>query len=94
MKNSQSSALEKSVSGLAYSAAAMAVLFLTPQIIRWFRADVALYLGRDLDQSVAVIGSWLFVALAAIFAFFALAMMMQFLVRLLFRQSARRSDGF
>lgn len=94
MREQQTSSLQKSVSGLAYSASGMAVLFFIPNMIRWFRDDVAAYLGRDIDQSIAVIGSWLFIVLAVLFTFFALSMLLQFLVRLLFRASSRRGGGY
>ena len=94
MREQQTSSLQKSVSGLAYSAAGMAVLFLIPNMIRWFRGDVASYLGHDLGQDIAMVGSWIFIVLAVFFIFFALSMLLQFFVRLLFRASSRRSGGY
>ncbi len=84
------SALEKAVSGFAFTASAMATLFLIPVVVRLFRGHVVDYLSQDIGRQFAEWGSWGFVALAVACLFFCISIVLQFGIRLLFRSSAKR----
>ena len=85
------SGLSRSLDWFSKCAAGVGAFLLAPLITNYFRADMLFYLREAFRYDVAYYGSWVFVGVVVLAAFFGIATLTQLLIHALIRWGARRS---
>lgn len=93
MREKQGSPLLRSVSGFANALSGLCTFLLMPLITRYIRPEIHRYLAGEFPHEWALWGSWGFVVLLGLCAFFGIAALLQMIVQFLFHRSVRKG-GF
>ena len=93
MRGTQASPLAHNVSGFAKALAAIITILLLPLITRYLRPEIYDYFVGEFPGEWSYVGSWIFVVLVGICAFFGVASLFQMIVQFLFHRKVRKG-GF
>ncbi len=93
MRENQGSSFSRSVSGFAGAISAICTFLLIPLIMRHLRPLIYDYLRSEFPHDWSLWGSWGFVVLLVLGAYFGISALFQMIVQWLFHRSIRKG-GF
>mgnify|MGYP001077654783 FL=1 len=81
--------LERALSGLANSFAAIVAVMTIPYVALHFRAEILIYIATSFSWSYAYWGSWIVVCLIALAVHFTISSLLQLVIFAIFRRAIR-----